>query len=163
MDFWPLLNEVLNVCVAQLVQDLTAVKIERSKKTSVLVLKRMFFSIIQIWRLVFSKPVGVQRHYVPHLNGLIMLYLNFEAQERDSTFTFHRVLLKKAILEGKRAAIRRLMSMCAWVRREQNSQLPFICSGWNLRSRPVENNWLDRIGFEIFGYAFNPKYNFNPW
>ena len=35
-----------------------------------------------------------------------MLYLDFEAQGRDSTFTFRHALLKKAILEGKRATVR---------------------------------------------------------
>ena len=31
------------------------------EKTSILVLKRTFFSIVQIWRLVFLEPLGVQR------------------------------------------------------------------------------------------------------
>ena len=52
----------------------------------------------QLWRLAILEPVGVQRHNVPHFKGLIMLYLDFEAQGRDSTFTFFHALLKKAIL-----------------------------------------------------------------
>ena len=35
-----------------------------------------------------------------------MLYLDFEAQGHDSTFTFCHTLLKKAILEGKTATVR---------------------------------------------------------
>ena len=35
----------------------------------------VFFSIVQIWRLVFLEPMGVQRLTVPHLKGLIKLYL----------------------------------------------------------------------------------------
>ena len=50
--------------------------------------------------------MGAQRHNVPHFKGLIMLYLDFEAQGRDSTFAFCQALLKKAILEGKRATVR---------------------------------------------------------
>ena len=58
------------------------------------------------------EPLGVQRRYVHHFEGLISGKVELEAQGRDSTFTFHHALLKKAILEGKRAAIQRLMSMC---------------------------------------------------
>ena len=47
------------------------------------------------------EPPGVQRHNVPHFKGLIMLYLDIEAQGRGSTFTLCHALLKKAILEGK--------------------------------------------------------------
>ena len=63
-------------------------KVERSKKMFVLVLKR----------LVFLEPLGVQRRNVPHFKGLIMLNLDFEAQGRGSTFTFCHGHLKKAIL-----------------------------------------------------------------
>ena len=59
----------------------------------------------QLWRLAIFEPVGVQRHNVPHFKGLIMLYLDFEAQGRDSTFTFCHVLLKKAILLHKMATV----------------------------------------------------------
>ena len=40
------------------------------ERTSLLVLKRTFFSIIQIWRLVFFKPLRVQRHTVPHFKAI---------------------------------------------------------------------------------------------
>ena len=31
----------------------------------------------QLWRLAIFKPVGVQRHNVPHFKGLIILHLDF--------------------------------------------------------------------------------------
>ena len=49
------------------------------------------------------EPVGVQRRYVPHFKGLICANLDFEAQGRDSTFTFLHALLEKAILFHKKA------------------------------------------------------------
>ncbi len=55
----------------------------------------------QLWRLAIFEPVGVQWHNVAHFKGLIMLYLEFEAQGRGSTFTLCHAHLKKAILEGK--------------------------------------------------------------
>ena len=33
--------------------------------------KTDFFSIVQLWRLVYLEPGGVQRHTVPHFKGLI--------------------------------------------------------------------------------------------
>ena len=50
--------------------------------------------------------MGVQRHNVPHFKGLIMLYLDFEAQGRGSTFTLCHSYLKKAILLHKMARLR---------------------------------------------------------
>ena len=81
----------------------TAVKVERSKKTSILLLKRTFFSNVQLWRLVSLDPVGVQRCTVPHFKDLIVLYLDVQAQGRDTTFIFHHAHLKKAILYRKTA------------------------------------------------------------
>ena len=52
---------------------------------------------------MFLEALGVQRCYVPHLKGLISGNLDFEAQGRDSTFTFLHAHLKKAILLHKRA------------------------------------------------------------
>ena len=46
-----------------------------------------------------------QRHDVPHFKGLISGKLEPTTQGRDSTFTFLHALLKKAILEGKRAIV----------------------------------------------------------
>ena len=86
-----------------MVPKILSVKVEQSKKVSVLVLKRTFFSIIQLWRLVFLEPVEVQRRHVPHLKDLISGNLDFEAQGRNSTFIFLHALLKKAILLHKRA------------------------------------------------------------
>ena len=138
-----------------MVPKIPAVKLERLKKMSVFILKRMFFSIlqfwqlwvprryvphfkglisakveleaqghdstfticlaflkmislyefsiIQLWQLVFLEPVGVQGHTVPHFKGLILLYLDSEAQERDTTFTFCHTLLKTVILLLKKA------------------------------------------------------------
>ena len=47
-----------------------------------------FFSFFQLWMLVFLEPLEVQRHNVPDFKGLINGNLDFEAQGRDSTFTF---------------------------------------------------------------------------
>ena len=55
-------------------------------------------SIVQLWRLVFLEPLGVQWPYVPHFKGLISAKVDLEAQGRDSTFTFCHAHLKKAIL-----------------------------------------------------------------
>ena len=57
-----------------------------------------FFSIVQLWRLVFLELMGVQRRYVPHFKGLISGKVYLEAQGRDNTFTFFHALLKNAIL-----------------------------------------------------------------
>ena len=77
----------------------------KNKKTkkSVYVRKWKIFSFFQLWRIVFLESVGGQRHNVPHFKGLVMLYLDFEAQRRHSTFTFLHVPLKQAFLEGKMA------------------------------------------------------------
>ena len=84
-----------------MVSKIPAVKVEQSKKSSFLVLKRTVFSIVQIWRLVFLEPLGVQRRYVPDFKGLIYVKVEPEAQGRDSTFTFCHAHLKKAILHLK--------------------------------------------------------------
>ena len=68
------------------------------------------FSFIQLWRLVFLEPLGVQRHYVPHFKGLISAKVDLEAQGRDSTFTFCHAHLKKAILHHKRCKKRFVFS-----------------------------------------------------
>ena len=47
--------------------------------------------------------MGVQRHTVPNFKGLIELYLDFQAQGRDSTFTICHALVKRAILHYKKA------------------------------------------------------------
>ena len=60
--------------------------------------KRTFFSIVALWQLVSLEPLGVQRRNVPHFKGLIYAKVELEAQGRNSTFTFHHALLKKAIL-----------------------------------------------------------------
>ena len=70
-----------------MVPKIPAVKVEQSKKTSVLV-------------LVFLEPLGVQRRYVPHFKGLISGKVELEAQGRDSTFTFCHAHLKKAMKNG---------------------------------------------------------------
>ena len=59
------------------------------------------FSFFQLWRLAIFEPEGVKRHNVPHFKGLIMFYLDFEAQGRGSTFTLCHDHLKKAISLGK--------------------------------------------------------------
>ena len=63
------------------------------------------FSIVQLWRLVFLEPLGVQRCHVPHFKGLIYDKVELEAQGRDSTFAICHVLVKKAILHLKRGFV----------------------------------------------------------
>ena len=60
--------------------------------------KRMFFSIVQIWQLVFWEPLGVNRRNVPHFKDLIYAKEELEGQGRDSTFTLCHALWKQAIL-----------------------------------------------------------------
>ena len=69
-------NEVQYVSELPLDPKIPAVKVEQSKKTSILLLERTFFSIVQLWRLVSLDPVGVQRYTVPHFKGLIKLDWN---------------------------------------------------------------------------------------
>ena len=52
------------------------------------------------------EPLGVQRHNVPHFKGLIMLYMDFQAEGCGSAFTFSHAHLKKAILLHKMARVR---------------------------------------------------------
>ena len=52
------------------------------------------------------EPLGVQRRYAPHFKGLISGKLEPTAHGRDSTFTLHHTLLKKAILHLKMATVR---------------------------------------------------------
>ena len=61
---------------------------------------------------MFLEVVGVQRCYVPHFKGLIYGIVEPEAQGRDSTFTFHHALLKKAILLHKMAIGLLLLLVC---------------------------------------------------
>ena len=71
----------------------------KNEKTFVLELKRtFFFSIVQLWQLVFLEPLGVRESNVPHFKGIISANLNPRAHGRDGTFTFCHALLKKAIL-----------------------------------------------------------------
>ncbi len=51
-----------------------AVKVERLKKTSVLVLKPRFFLNVQLWRLVEADPVGVQRFTVCNFKDLFKIF-----------------------------------------------------------------------------------------
>ena len=73
------------------------------KKTFVLVVKRRFFSNVQLWRLVFLNSVGVQRRTVSHFKGLFKTF-----KMRYSTFPYSywiglHVHFNKAILHLKRA------------------------------------------------------------
>ena len=52
----------------------------------------------------------VQRHTVPHFKGLIELYLDLQAQGRDSTFTICHALVKRAILHYIKACGRFVFS-----------------------------------------------------
>ena len=79
----------------------------------------MFFSIFQVWRLVFLEPLGVQRHTVAHFKGLIYAKVVLEAQGSDSTFTPCHALLKKAILHPKTAIVRIFFRLTVGVLSEQ--------------------------------------------
>ena len=75
------------------------------EKTFVLVLKRRFFSNVQLWRLIFLNPVGVQKRTVSHFKGLFKTF-----KMRYSTFLYSywiglHVHFKKAILHLKRATV----------------------------------------------------------
>ena len=66
---------------------------------------------IQNSDFTFNNPpkhcaVGVQRHNVSHFKALLELYLDFEAQGRESTFTFCHAHLKLAISHLKMARVR---------------------------------------------------------
>ena len=68
------------------------------------------FFVFQLWRPEFLEPLGVQRHTVPHFKGLIELYLDLQAQGRDSTFTICHALVKRAILHYIKACGRFVFS-----------------------------------------------------
>ena len=74
----------------------------------------MFFSIVQIWWLVFLEPLGVQRRHVPHFEALNRAKVDLEAQGRDSTFTICHPLLKKAILDWKTAIVPIFFCLSVW-------------------------------------------------
>ena len=61
----------------------------------------VLFLIVRIWKLIILELVEVQTHNVPHFKGLIVLYLDVQAQGRDTTFSFHHAHLKKAVLYRK--------------------------------------------------------------
>ena len=61
--------------IAKVVLKIRAVKVERSKKTSILLVKRTFFSIVQLRRLVYAEPLVLGRNNVPHFKALICGYL----------------------------------------------------------------------------------------
>ena len=99
----------------QVVPKIQAVKVEWSKKTALLVLKRTFFSIVQLWRLVSLEPLEVLRRNVPHFKGLIYAKVELEAQGCDSTFTICHALVKKAVLHCKMAkGVHIFFHDCKW-------------------------------------------------
>ena len=63
----------------------------------------IFFSSNFDGLYIFLEPLEVREPNLPHFKVLINSDLNPRVQGRDSTFTFCHTLLKKAILEGKRA------------------------------------------------------------
>ena len=75
-----LFNEVYNNYEIQLVLDIPAVKVERSKKSSIYLVKRGLFSIVQHWRLVYLEPLVLQRSYIYHFKALIYSYYEPEGQ-----------------------------------------------------------------------------------
>ena len=70
-----LFNEVYNNYEIQLVLDIPAVKVERSKKSLIYLVKRGLFSIVQLWRLLSPEPLVLQKSYIPHWKALIISFL----------------------------------------------------------------------------------------
>ena len=85
------------------------------EKKSVFSSKTNDFLNFQLWRLVFFDPVGVQRHNVPQIKGLIKPDWNQKRPRRDSTISLYHTLLKKRRFIGKRAIVRRLLSLAVCV------------------------------------------------
>ena len=74
--------------------------------------KTNVFSNVQLWRLLFLNPVGVQRRAVSHFKGLFKTF-----KMRYSTFLYSywiglHVHFKKAILHLKRANMPFFLSVC---------------------------------------------------
>ena len=93
LDLW---NEVQYPSELPLASKIQAVKVERSKKTSVLLLIQTFYSNVQLWRLVFLDPVWVQRHTVPLFKGLFKLNLNQKRPRAWHHFICRSRSLKKS-------------------------------------------------------------------
>ena len=95
-----------------------------------LVLKRRFFSNVQLWRPVSLNPVGVQRRTVSHFKGLFKTF-----KMRYSTFLYSywiglHVHFKKAILHLKRAKVRILFLLS--VKPRTHKEILNLCA---------EENW----------------------
>ena len=82
------------------------VKVERSKGP--------FFNCSTLTVCILDSVV-LQRHTVPHFKGLIKLNLDSEAQGHGSTISLYHALLKKRRFIGKRAIVRRLLSLAVCV------------------------------------------------
>ena len=124
-------NELHRLCEIPAVPKIQAVKIGSTQRKSVLVrtslLKRILFTYFQLWWLVFLEPPGVQRHVVPHFNGLISADWNLKSSRVWQHFYILSNLLKKAILEGKRAKLpRMILSSCSY-KSKQSSIMNVEC------------------------------------
>ena len=62
--YWGFIRYYCHFSVEHLVWAVQAVKFEQSKKTSVLVIKWTFLSIVQFWRLVQPKPHVLQKNCI---------------------------------------------------------------------------------------------------
>ena len=91
-----------------MVLKLQVVKVENTKKSPFKYGNRTYFRFSTLTARIFGT---VQRRYVPHLKGIIRGNLELAAQGRDSTFTFHHPLLKKAILHLKTVIVRKLFCL----------------------------------------------------
>ena len=76
-----------------------------NQKTSILLLKRTFFSNIQLWRMVFFNPVGIQKRTVSHFKGLFKTFKMRYSMFLYSNWIGLHVHFKKAILHLKRATV----------------------------------------------------------
>ncbi len=85
-------------------------KLEKRKKVrlSTPLLRRISFTHFQLGRLAVFEPVGVQRHNVPHFNGLIVLYLNSRSLKAWQHFYCHGIR-KRPFLHLKRPSAQEAM------------------------------------------------------
>ena len=114
-------------------------KVGRLEKMSILVAKRTFFSILQLWWVAIFKPVGVQRYNIPQIKDLIMFELYFEAQRNGSSLIFCCGPLKKAILLHRRpsvlfdfllAVLACSLKLHNWKNTNQNIDLKALLTFW---------------------------------
>ena len=120
-----------------------AIKVGRMKKTSVLLLKRMFFLFCQLWRLAILEPVGVQRHNVPHFKGLIVLYMD----SRSSRARQHFYLLPRPFGKGHFTPINSNGLVCSEHHCNLHFQIEFRILSLHTLLAKTKKKWYIKITF----------------